>query len=897
MEETFGFTYANPKYFERLGRTPVRSTSYMDLLKAFVPADWTTFRFDLWIEARPPRANIPDQGFKLHLSSTLEDGDELLRAVLPILVRNETYFKVIADIALHKLVNSKLFPRASSGKFITIYPADEQKLIQLAEEIAQATENFSGPYILSDRRYKKSKVVFYRYGGFKRISNIQVDGTRRLLIRNSEGLLVPDDRLPFFQLPEGIVDPFGDYDEQEGDGLVAGRYRVEEALNFTATGGVYRAVDTQTGATVVIKEARPHMVMAAAAKVSRDAIQSLQLERRGLELLQGLPCVPRLIDSFVEWEHHFLVQSYMEGMLLASFRAKDDFILMENMYDPPSLIHSCLTWRDIGIRLLTSLQLIHDRGVLLGDISPVNVLRNLNTGDLIFIDLESVCLADEVEDASIFSAGWSYPGFRIGKRSVKQLTKQDDYYAAGMLLYNLICPIHNIFDLDKTLPRDRFLNHFVENGLPAAMASIICSLWEGDAAKALADLQSFSPAASIGNARRSPLSTAPGQEPFPAPNGFKETLAHEMEQLAQNVLACADFSREDRLWPADSTVFETNALSISHGACGVATFLHEALGSLPEPVVEWILRHKVDAANYPPGLYTGTAGIAFTYACFGWREQASAVMRTVAESPLAFHSPALFNGVAGWGHAALAVFAMTQDQEFLALAEMAGKYLVKSKQESPQGLFWTHESPAPVELGMGFGSSGIGFFLLNLWKVTQNPSFLEAAKGALDYDLAHKSKRESDGALLLGPFRTGRVHSPYWLKGGGGVASVLIRFYEALGEKHYLDLARQAVMPCADFFSVAPHLYEGLASMGETLLDMYQVTGEQPYYDAAALKARQILLYKIDQQEGIAFPGRNLLRISHDYGTGGAGIGLFFHRFLNKTPRKFHDIAQAVAAE
>lgn len=897
MEEIVGFTFANPKYFERLGRAPVHSTSYLDLLNFFIPPGWTISRSDLWIEAKPPRTNIPGQGFKLHLSATVQDGDELLQAVLPILVKTETSFKVIVDISLHRLVNSKRFPRAASGKFMTIYPANEQEFVGLAEELARVTEKFRGPYILSDRRYKNSKVLFYRYGGFKRISKLQLDGTRQLLIRRSDGLLIPDDRVPFFQLPEDVVDPFGEQqDPREESGLLAGRYRVEEALNFSATGGVYRAVDIQTGSTVVIKEARPDMLMVAVAQSSRDAIQSLQQERRGLELLQGLPCVPRLIDTFVEWEHYFLVQSYIEGTLLASFRAQDDFIIMEKMYARQAFISSCLTWRDIGIRLLTSLNLVHDRSVLLGDISPVNVLRNPSTGDLTFIDLESACVADvedatDVTDATVFSATWAYPGFRLGHRSVRQLTKHDDYYAAGMLLYNLICPIHHIFDLDKTFPRNRFLNHFVENGLPPIMASVIRNLWEGDAAKALSDLHSFSPSACIVTTRKSLVFAIPENEPAAeSDDGFKEPLEHAMEQLVQNLLASADFSRDDRLWPADSTVFETNSLSVSHGACGVTMFLQEILGTVPEPVVEWNLRHTVDAVNYPPGLYTGASGIALVYASLGWKEQASAIMRAIPESPLAFQSPALFDGVAGWGLAALAVFTQTQNEEFLAIAEIAGNNLVESRREAPQGLHWTNASDAPSKLGMGFGGSGIGLFLLNLWKVTQNGMFLEVAKGALDYDIAHGKERETDGALLWGPFSDGRVHSPYWLRGGGGVASALIRFYEMSGEEHYLTLARRAAIPCADFFSIAPHLYEGLASMGETLLDMYLITGEQPYYDAAVLKARQVLLYKIDQQEGIAFPGRNLLRISHDYGTGGSGIGLFFHRLLNRTPRKFHDI-------
>jgi hypothetical protein len=122
------------------------------------------------------------------------------------------------------------------------------------------------------------------------------------------------------------------------------------------------------------------------------------------------------------------------------------------------------------------------------------------------------------------------------------------------------------------------------------------------------------------------------------------------------------------------------------------------------------------------------------------------------------------------------------------------------------------------------------------------------------------------------------------------VASALIRFFEVLKEERYLSLAHRAARGCAVFFSAAPHLFEGLASMGETLLDMYRVTGEPRYLEQARGKAMQTLLYRIDRPQGVAFPGRYLQRISHDYGLGGAGIGLFLHRVATQGPRRFHDL-------
>jgi lantibiotic modifying enzyme len=257
---------------------------------------------------------------------------------------------------------------------------------------------------------------------------------------------------------------------------------------------------------------------------------------------------------------------------------------------------------------------------------------------------------------------------------------------------------------------------------------------------------------------------------------------------------------------------------------------------------------------------------------------------------LAFESPTLFDGVAGWGLAALALFVATQDEEFLAIAQLAGNHLIEAKRTAPEGLYWTSGEADSTKLGMGFGGSGIALFLLNLWTETRHSGFLKAARGAMDFEIAHARKRERDGSLDWPYSVDAQLYSPYWLRGGGGVASTLIRFYKVLGEDRYIDLARRAAIPCAAFFSVAPHSFEGLASMGETLLDMYQVVREQDYFDAAVFKARQILLYKIEQREGIAFPGRFLVRISHDYGTGGAGIGMFLQRLLIGSPRKFHDL-------
>lgn len=894
MDDLFLYTCAHPRYFETPGRAS-RSTAYTDLLKTLLPKDWIISPFDIWLDARSPQGQTADQGFKIHVSACLSDAVETIKSVIPVLVEANTPFKVLADSWLHRLSNSKRFPRPSSGKFITIYPATHDLFTAIVRNLASATRDIHGPYILSDRRYEDSTVIYYRYGGFKRINELLVDGTRRLLIRNGEGRLIPDERMPFFHLPEGIADPFHNNNRIESnDGLLNGRFRIEAALNFTNTGGVYRAIDVLTDSPVVIKEARPYTVIPAGPGFTLDAIEAQRRERDSLEALKGLNCVPLLIENFIEWEHHFLVESYVDGMTLASLRAQADFIFMERIGDAESLIASCDVWKKIGLQLLAALDSVHSRGVLIGDISPINVLWNRSTEVLTFVDLESACRLDGTVDEVDFNTRWSFPGFRSQAPQLpRTASKLNDYYASGMLLYNLVCPVHVLFELDKTFPRNLFLEYFVEAGLPATMARVIYALLDGDAAEALAKLSAFSPSQELGSkTEHLPVSVDLDAEKKTdaVVNHIGQSLSEVLASLTKNILASADFTRDDRLWPADPLIFSTNPLSLAYGAAGTALFLSGELGTLPNEISTWLVRKEVTPANYPPGLYLGMSGIAWVYSQIGWIDRAKKIMKLALTSRLAFESPTMFDGVAGWGFAALALFASTEDEEFMAIARTAGDHLIATKRVESEGWCWTSLTDKSANLGMGFGASGIALFLLNLWAETQSSHFLHAAKHALEFEIAHGKERNSDGALLWGYSVDAPIYTPYWLRGSGGVASALIRFYEALGDDRYLLLARKAAIPCMGFFSVAPHLFAGLASMGETLFDMYQVTGDQEYYDAARLKAKQILLYQIKDRDSIAFPGRTLARISHDYANGGAGIGIFFRRLLTGSRRKFHDL-------
>ncbi|MBC7926202.1 MAG: hypothetical protein H7039_11150, partial [Bryobacteraceae bacterium] len=133
-------------------------------------------------------------------------------------------------------------------------------------------------------------------------------------------------------------------------------------------------------------------------------------------------------------------------------------------------------------------------------------------------------------------------------------------------------------------------------------------------------------------------------------------LNETIHALTQQILATTDTTRTDRLWPADPIIFQTNPLNIAYGACGTALFLKETLGALPSAVTDWICAQPIDNASYPPGLYSGVAGVAWTFAELGMLDRAWDVFRFIPESPLAFRCSDIFNGAAGWGLAALHLY-------------------------------------------------------------------------------------------------------------------------------------------------------------------------------------------------------------------------------------------------
>lgn len=489
-----GFTLMGGEFFEPTEERPIRS-EYAAVLDELLPDGWSRERHGVWLGAHRSREEpTPEHGFKIHVSSIPDDAERTLRCVAPECVAADVDFKVAADPLLLTNMNGKRYGRGGSGKFMAIYPRSTEQFVSLLERLDRRTagRGLRGPYILSDCRYNHNPVLYYRYGGFRSVPRLRADGSTEQVMRSPDGGMIADERLPYFHLPPWVKDPFGAESVQKNQGgmVIHDRYRVEGVFAYSNTGGVYHAIDEQTGDTVVIKEGRPYTGYWPTEDGFIDAPQLLQREYELLTLLNEARVAPRPVELFTEWEHTFLVQELVSGLTYQQYWASGSNILAPFVHREGRIEAFVPKFARLSLNLLDVMRRVHACGVLIGDVSSTNVfVEDIDTLSVRLIDLESAIRPAIDGRYMRFAASWATPGFaRPEREATRTLTVEDDLFGVAMLMYGAVAPVQALATLEPDA-RWAMLDRFVEVGLPAGVVHAIRALAGGDADACAAHLQ------------------------------------------------------------------------------------------------------------------------------------------------------------------------------------------------------------------------------------------------------------------------------------------------------------------------------------------------------------------------------------------------------------------------
>ncbi len=824
--------------------------------------EWSIHRADVWTHIIPqivdPARRLPDQGWKIHVSATTENCAAILTKVADAAVRRRIQFKFANDVDTLKLMTSKRWTRGGSGKFITIYPIDETEFVAFIDILYHDLDGFDGSYILSDRRYKDSRCLYYRYGGIRAVRRLDYLGRRREVLVSPAGEDVLDQRRAYFETPPWAKDPFPpEADDGQGElTLNDGRYVIKKALSFSNTGGVYLAQDTVTGEDVVVKEARPFVELGSN---GQDATTRLAQEAKILAIASDLGITPRLRSTFWDWENFYLVEDYldaedMRGMMLLHsplLRVNPTKADAEAFYE---------RYRTMFSDLLEAIDRMHGLGIVIGDLSPTNIMVEKKTGAVRIIDLEGAFRPATDGPQQIYT-----PGFRLEtKGREKDSDYGDDLDAAAAIMTYSMFPIAAMTRL-----RDDVFTRV----LPVLVDDIgwartpVLRIIRGLLNRSL----------SCRDAIALLKADTEIETPFERPSRHRDERSVDEIRLGLVRFAADNYRLEEpyTLFPIDPFGRQSNPLGLFFGATGIVATL-VAAGEMPDLAALKRFREELDAcdpAHLAPGLIVGAAGMAIGLLAAGEPEAARRFLDAANEGPLTTAHHSLYYGMAGIGLANLVGHQATGDGRYLDAARRYATLLEERAIASDRGVHW--QDNGTVRIGLGYGQSGVALFLLRLSQVLNEPRWRVLGQRALEYDLSFGREIEPGVISFSDTPDDERTFEQYIEQGSGGIAKVAIRY--GLWDRvdgMLCDMQRK--------YSAFAGLIYGLSGFVDVLVDAHLYSGDPTYLAMAERPLSGLTdLYVFQLDNRLAVPGENLFRVSCDYATGLCGVIATLNRWEN----------------
>jgi tRNA A-37 threonylcarbamoyl transferase component Bud32 len=824
-----------------------------------------------WVSAHHSECDPVTQGWKLHVSARPSTLLVTLEHALPVLVARHCSFKVTRSTDVLREMNSVGSAPGTVGKAVTVYPPQD-KAQDVAEELADALVGFEGPRIRSDRKLRHDSPVYYRYGPIIARFRARENGDFEPVLTAPDGTMTSGIAGPHYTVPAWVSNPFltastAVSPAEADDGArpaprLGERYEVTAGISRAARGIICRAQDTTTGRQVVIKQAYAYI---GEDNNGADIRDHLRNERRILESLAGVPGVPDFIDHFAHSDSEFLVVGDVGDLTLRHDVAEG------GIYSPASIEERSLP--RLAVNILSLLDAIHERGVVVRDLTPKNIIVS-KSGELRLIDFET----SRFEGVQCY--GWT-PGYSApGQRADADATIEDDYFSLGATLVYAATGMDPIcIDQDFTCNVAKTLHVLADVIHPPGddMVDVIAGLLDLDRERRRE--------AATAIRRSGPLDTTALDTTALEEGVLDGAVRHTVRELVD---AVHELIRGDTSYPRSKSAY------LGSAGMGVELLYHCDQPGVPEALAElaeWTAEKEL-TLDRPRGLHFGSMGIAIFLVSAGRALHNGIFLGAGLElvdreigGPRDEDRDDHIHGLAGLGTGYLILHHLTADQNYLITAQHCAERLVTGRYQATNFDEFPDRRSAGVDVryGFGHGLAGTADFLFSCSAATGSSRLVTAAREQYAQILTALTP-------LLATARTtqARPMSISWCQGLAGIGSSLARAVELGGERAYLDAAQligQASMAVAPRVPLVTQCC-GLAGLGEFMLDVAAVSGEQEhmYHSHARSIARYILTRSGGPPEcrtpsrRPTFPDHSLMASSGEWATGSAGVLSFFRR-------------------
>ena len=847
------YCYADPYFYDTIRGASASSLGRVRRYRLQPDRDWSAWdiqRSGGWMHVGAPGAELPEQGWKIHCSATLENAQRLLEIVSDYCAAQGIPFKYLPTSADVIRSNVKYAPRGGSGKFITIYPVDAGETERILHDLDEEVGGEEGPYILSDLRYADGP-LYVRYGAYKQqfVRNERDELVPAL--RRPDGELEPDHRMPVFSPPSWVETPAFVEAMKTSLGVStrpdAFAYDIHEALHFSNGGGIYSATALGSGDRVVLKEARPH---AGLAPDGRDAVQRLERERAFLERFRQLDQVVTPRDHFVQSGHHFLVEDLVEGLTL-----NKEMVTRNPLIRADQTRADRLAYRDWALAVMDDVEVavraFHAEGVVFGDLHPNNIIIDKEERP-VFIDFEMAYTLDEDDVVAAGAPGYMAGDGRTGVPA--------DMYSLGCMKLALFLPLTVLVPLDP--PK---LVQLVEQArrtfeLPDSYCRAVLEHIGVDDRPAVSCLAA---------ATREVIDAWDVSE--------SEGVGAILGRIADGLWENADFSRADRIFPGDPRQFTENGVGIAFGACGnLLATPGDRMQS--ERVLDWIESATQGLTTPSFGFYDGIAGIAYTLRRFGRDTAADHLVDMLIQIDPEQLTSELYGGLSGIGLFLLEEARRAPRSELETALAKIRQVLTKRLQGPAEYIREVNGVPtaATGKAGLMHGWAGQALFWIGSYEATGDPGDLEHAVTAIDTDLSVCIEVD-DGSLQV---NEGWRTLPYVATGSLGIGLVLLRLRQHVQRSQDRVLLQKIVRCMGPDFAIQSNLFNGRAGFVYFLSVLAQ-TDDADLVEESELErhAAHLGTYAVLRKTGIHFPGEQIMRLSTDWASGSAGVHAVLERY------------------
>lgn len=824
---------------------------------------WYRYTDRYWSYVINKEIDFPDQGWKIHITADIYDAQSVLYDVSKYLISKNTSFKFVPNESSLLEKNSKYASREASGKFITIYPRDNDDFFKLLGILKDIVSFYSpGPYILNDCQWQKSN-VFFRYGGLKRIERY-INGEKKLVIKDPEGKYIEDKRVPYFYLPEFVKEPQfikeNNYFADDSEFIKIKNLNITKAIHFSNSGGVYLA--NKNNKTFVLKEGRKG---AGIDPTGRDGFERIRIEYSNLKRLKDIEGVVKVGTYFTSWINNYLTEEYIEGQSLQEFIANSyPFNIDDVQRDKYS--ENCMK---IIIQLRDILTSIHDLGITLGDLSLNNVMIT-DDFKVKLIDFEA-----SKQITTEFKQNIATPGYYSSNINTAE---ESDWYAFHRIARKLFLPVTPVIDTGSSIYRIQ--NESIKKHFGKKVSVFLNELDE--------DLYTKT-------------NIFPGSEYIsekmynPKVKLNTNNINYYINGISTGLLNNFD-NRTIYLTKGDIAQYidTLGYYNIANGSFGVILSLIRSNVLLKEEIKEenseWLkltisyIKNIIYGTNlesdnnYPLGLFDGLAGIITTIYELGFKREAIELTKQL-NIKNNINDISIYSGLSGLGLFYLAFYYNTKDKYYLDKVNKIARNIINK--------FYSAKFDIKKEQDMGFltGWAGAALFLFKLSSLKNDNNILNIAIKILNESVKKLSSKNKNinNIYVIDNSRGIKRRVPYLENGSAGLGLVLIEFMkdkENILNDKFQDILRELYRTNDIFCSYNAGLFSGYTGL-LPFANAYSICKNKSKQLNELLDNMNIYIMR-DSLGDLFIPGNMGYKFSMDLASGSAGLLTILHDIETK---------------